>query len=201
MRASTSWRFQASAKSCKTPTATCSITSDMIRTSVALSSTCGDCMKKKTSSSSSKGESPSSLIDGRIQELDDWRGDMLSRLRAVIKQAAPAVVEEWKWRGVPVWYQNGMICTGETYKGVVKVTFFKGAQMKDPKNSSTRASKATPGVRSTFTRATRSTSRVQGTDPRSCHSEHSVRPPLKAGGRDVPFACQPSAMALRIRII
>ena len=90
-------------------------------------------MKKKTSGSSSKGESPSRLIDARIQELDDWRGDMLSRLRALIKQAAPAVVEEWKWRGVPVWYQNGMICTGETYKSVVKVTFFKGAQMKDPK--------------------------------------------------------------------
>ena len=90
-------------------------------------------MKKKSSGSSSKGESPSQLIDARIQELDDWRGDMLSRLRALIKQAAPAVVEEWKWRGVPVWYQNGMICTGETYKSVVKVTFFKGAQMKDPK--------------------------------------------------------------------
>ena len=90
-------------------------------------------MKKETSGSSSKGESPSRLIDARIQELDDWRGDMLSRLRALIKQAAPAVVEEWKWRGVPVWYQNGMICTGETYKSVVKVTFFKGAQMKDPK--------------------------------------------------------------------
>jgi len=90
-------------------------------------------MKKKTSGSSSKGESPSRLIDARIQELDDWRGDMLSRLRALIKQAAPAVVEEWKWRGVPVWYQNGMICTGETYKSVVKLTFFKGAQIKDPK--------------------------------------------------------------------
>ena len=90
-------------------------------------------MKKKTSGSSSKDESPSKLIDARIQELGDWRGDMLSRLRALIKQAAPAVVEEWKWRGVPVWYHNGMICTGETYKSVVKVTFFKGAQMKDPK--------------------------------------------------------------------
>ena len=90
-------------------------------------------MKKKTSGSSSKGESPSRLIDARIQELDDWRGGMLSRLRALIKQAAPAVVEEWKWRGVPVWYQNGIICTGETYKSVVKLTFFKGAQIKDPK--------------------------------------------------------------------
>ena len=90
-------------------------------------------MKTKTSGSSSKDESPSKLIDARIQELGDWRGDMLSRLRALIKQAAPAVVEEWKWRGVPVWCQNGMICTGETYKSVVKLTFFKGAQMKDPK--------------------------------------------------------------------
>ena len=90
-------------------------------------------MKKKTGGSSSKGESPSRLIEARIQELDDWRGDMLSRLRALIKQADPAVVEEWKWRGVPVWYHDGMICTGETYKSVVKVTFFKGAQMKDPK--------------------------------------------------------------------
>ena len=90
-------------------------------------------MKKKTSGSSSKGESPSQLIDARIQELGDWRGDMLSKLRALIKQAEPAVVEEWKWRGVPVWYHNGMICTGETYKSIVKLTFFKGAQMKDPK--------------------------------------------------------------------
>jgi hypothetical protein len=90
-------------------------------------------MKKKTSGSSSKDESPSQLIDARIQELGDWRGDLLSRLRALIKQAEPAVVEEWKWRGVPVWYHNGMICTGETYKSIVKLTFFKGAQMKDPK--------------------------------------------------------------------
>ena len=90
-------------------------------------------MKKKTSVSSSKGESPSRLIDARIQELDDWRGETLSRLRALIKQADPAVVEEWKWRGVPVWSHDGLVCTGETYKNVVKLTFFKGAQMKDPK--------------------------------------------------------------------
>jgi hypothetical protein len=87
---------------------------------------------KKTSGSSSKGESPSRLIDARIRELDDWRGEMLSRLRALIKQADPAVVEEWKW-GVPVWSHNGIVCTGETYKKVVKLTFAKGAQMKDPK--------------------------------------------------------------------
>ena len=90
-------------------------------------------MKKKPSGSSSEGESPSKLIDARIQELDDWRGETLSKLRALIKQADPAVVEEWKWRGVPVWSHNGLICTGETYKIVVKLTFLKGAQMKDPK--------------------------------------------------------------------
>jgi hypothetical protein len=90
-------------------------------------------LQKKTSDSSSKGDSPSRLIDARIEELDDWRGETLSKLRALIKQADPAVVEEWKWRGVPVWSHNGLICTGETYKNVVKLTFFKGAQMKDPK--------------------------------------------------------------------
>ena len=78
------------------------------------------------------GESPSQLIDARIKELGDWRGEMLSRLRTLIKQAVPEVVEEWKWRGVPTWYSDGMICTGETYKSVVKVTFAKGASLKDP---------------------------------------------------------------------
>jgi len=86
-----------------------------------------------TKTSAKKGESPSRLIDARIKELDDWRGRMLSQLRALIKQAEPAVVEEWKWRGVPVWSRDGLICTGETYKNVVKLTFFKGAQMRDPK--------------------------------------------------------------------
>ena len=79
-----------------------------------------------------KEKSPSDLIDERIEELGDWRGKMLARIRAVIKQAEPEVVEEWKWRGVPVWYHNGMICTGESYKDHVKVTFHKGAQLKDP---------------------------------------------------------------------
>jgi hypothetical protein len=83
--------------------------------------------------SRSKDESPSALIDGRIEELGDWRGEMLARLRALIKQADPAVVEEWKWRGVPVWSHDGMICTGETYKSVVKLTFAKGAALKDPR--------------------------------------------------------------------
>jgi hypothetical protein len=76
--------------------------------------------------------SPSRLIDGRIKELGDWRGDMLGRLRALIKEADPDVVEEWKWRGVPVWEHDGIICTGETYKAVVKMTFAKGAALKDP---------------------------------------------------------------------
>jgi hypothetical protein len=79
-----------------------------------------------------KGESPSRLIDARIEELDDWRGRTLSHVRALIKQADPEVVEEWKWRGVPVWSNDGLICTGETYKNVVKLTFAKGASLKDP---------------------------------------------------------------------
>src|SRR5215510_12679627 len=79
-----------------------------------------------------KNESPSQLIDGRIKELGDWRGEMLGRVRALIKQADPEVVEEWKWRGVPVWSHEGIICTGETYKNAVKLTFAKGAALKDP---------------------------------------------------------------------
>ena len=91
-------------------------------------------MKK---SATPKGESPSQPIDARIQELDDWRGRMLTHVRALIKQADPQVVEEWKWKkesspGVPVWSHEGGICTGETYKSVVKLTFFKGASLKDP---------------------------------------------------------------------
>src|SRR5512139_3793523 len=76
--------------------------------------------------------SPSQLIDARIKELGDWRGKMLSRLRTLVKEADPEVVEEWKWRGVPVWSHDGLICTGETYKNVVKMTFAKGAALKDP---------------------------------------------------------------------
>ncbi|HKT52978.1 MAG TPA: DUF1801 domain-containing protein [Caulobacteraceae bacterium] len=77
-------------------------------------------------------ESPSQLIDERIKALGDWRGETLARVRALIKEAVPDVVEEWKWRGVPVWYRDGMICTGETYKAAVKVTFAKGAALEDP---------------------------------------------------------------------
>ena len=77
-------------------------------------------------------ESPLRLIDARIQELDDWRGKTLSHVRALIKQADPEVAEEWKWRGVPVWSHDGLICTGETYKSVVKLTFAKGASLDDP---------------------------------------------------------------------
>lgn len=76
--------------------------------------------------------SPSQLIDARIEELGDWRGALLARLRALVKAADPEVVEEWKWRGVPVWEHDGIICTGETYKSVVKLTFFKGAALDDP---------------------------------------------------------------------
>jgi hypothetical protein len=83
-------------------------------------------------SGSKEGESPSRLIDARIKELGDWRGELLARLRSLIKEADPDVVEEWKWRGVPVWYHDGIICTGETYKKVVKMTFAKGAALKDP---------------------------------------------------------------------
>jgi hypothetical protein len=79
-----------------------------------------------------KEQTPSRMIDGRIEELGDWRGKMLARIRALIKQADPDVVEEWKWRGVPVWEHDGIICTGETYKNVVKMTFAKGASLEDP---------------------------------------------------------------------
>jgi hypothetical protein len=85
-----------------------------------------------TKSESQKSKSPSQLIDARIKELGDWRGKMLGRLRRLIKEADPEIVEEWKWRGVPVWSHDGLICTGETYKTVVKMTFAKGASLKDP---------------------------------------------------------------------
>jgi hypothetical protein len=85
-----------------------------------------------TKSGSEKSESPSQLIDARIKELGDWRGEMLSRIRTVVKEADPEVVEDWKWRGVPVWSHDGLICTGETYKSVVKMTFAKGASLEDP---------------------------------------------------------------------
>jgi hypothetical protein len=85
---------------------------------------------KKTGSQSAK--SPSALIDARIQELGDWRGELLAKLRALIQEADPDVVEEWKWRGTPVWSHDGIVCTGETYKSVVKMTFAKGAALADP---------------------------------------------------------------------
>jgi hypothetical protein len=91
-------------------------------------------MKKATSAATKAKEanSPSRLIDGRVKELGDWRGETLAHVRALIKQADPDVVEEWKWRGVPVWEHDGIICTGETYKAVVKLTFAKGAALDDP---------------------------------------------------------------------
>ena len=89
-------------------------------------------MKKATSTVKKSSVSPSKLIDGRIKELGDWRGEMLNRIRGLIKEADPDIVEEWKWRGVPVWEHDGIICTGETYKAVVKMTFAKGAALDDP---------------------------------------------------------------------
>ena len=88
--------------------------------------------KKSPATKAKEGSSPSKLIDGRIKDLGDWRGKMLARVRGVIKAADPDVVEEWKWRGVPVWEHDGIICTGETYKDVVKLTFAKGAALADP---------------------------------------------------------------------
>jgi hypothetical protein len=96
----------------------------------------GTTAKKSTAakkSATTSAESPSRMIDARIRELGDWRGKTLSRVRALIKQAVPEVVEEWKWRGGPVWEHAGIICTGETYKSVVKLTFAKGASLEDPK--------------------------------------------------------------------
>lgn len=88
--------------------------------------------EKNGAKEASAGDTPSNLIDARIKELGDWRGETLAQVRAIIKQAVPDVVEEWKWRGVPVWYHAGMICTGETYKNAVKMTFAKGASLDDP---------------------------------------------------------------------
>jgi hypothetical protein len=88
--------------------------------------------KKQTQSKPQKARTPSQLIDERIRDLGDWRGKMLSRLRTLIQQADPEVIEEWKWMGTPVWYHDGMICTGETYKDHVKMTFAKGASLEDP---------------------------------------------------------------------
>lgn len=92
----------------------------------------GKTSASKKSSAAAGGATPSKLIDGRIRDLGDWRGKKLARVRALIKQADPEVVEEWKWRGVPVWEHAGIICTGETYKEVVKLTFARGASLEDP---------------------------------------------------------------------
>jgi hypothetical protein len=89
-------------------------------------------MKKSDTKEEKEGDSPSQLIDARIKELSDWRGETLARIRTLIKKTDPEVIEEWKWRGVPVWSHAGIICTGETYKNVVKMTFAKGASLEDP---------------------------------------------------------------------
>ena len=114
-------------------------------------------MKK---SRSKRVESPSELINARIEDLGDWRGEMLSRLRALIKEADPEVAEEWKWRGTPVWSHNGLICTGETYKNVVKMTCAKGASLKDPSGLFNSSLEGTPGAPSTSTKATSWTRRL-----------------------------------------
>ena len=108
---------------------------------------------------SQEGIAASQLIDARIAELDDWRGEMLGRLRALVKDADPEVVEEWKWRGVPVWSHDGIVCTGETYKSVVKMTFAKERPWRIHPACSTRVSRGTRDVRSTSTKASRSTRR------------------------------------------
>jgi hypothetical protein len=99
---------------------------------VAAKSAIATMKKSKDGAKKQAGDSPSRLIDARIRELGDWRGETLARVRNLIKQAEPEVVEEWKWRGVPVWSHGGIICTGETYKNVVKTTFAKGAALADP---------------------------------------------------------------------
>ena len=110
-------------------------------------------MKKSTTT---HGDSPSRLIDARIEELDDCRGETLARVRALIKQADPEVVEEWKWRGVPVWSHDGLICTGETYKSVVKLTFAKGASLKDPSKLFNSSLEGNVGARSISMRVMKS---------------------------------------------
>ena len=112
-----------------------------------------------TKSASERSRTPSELIDERIEDLDDWRGEMLSRLRALVDEADPDIVEEWKWRGVPVWEHDGMICTGETYKNYVKMTFAKGAALEDPAGLFNSSLEGNTGAPSTSTRARRSTRR------------------------------------------
>lgn len=117
---------------------------------------------KRTKSPATKAKetsSPSKLIDKRIKDLGDWRGEMLARVRGIIKAADPDVVEEWKWRGVPVWEHDGIITTGETYKEVVKLTFAKGAALDDPSGLFNSSLEAVRGVRSISAKARRSTKR------------------------------------------
>jgi hypothetical protein len=108
-----------------------------------------------------EAQSPAELIDARIKEMGDWRGEMLARIRKLIKKADPEGVEEWKWRGVPTWYHDGMICTGETYTNVVKMTFAKGCRCRIPRVCSTPAWTETPDARLISTRATTSTGKAQ----------------------------------------
>ncbi len=119
-------------------------------------------VRSKPSAPSKSAASPSRQIDARIRELGDWRGETLGRLRALIKEADPAVVEEWKWRGVPVWEHDGIICTGETYKSVVKLTFARGAALPDPSrlfNSSLEGNTRRASMSARARRSTRTHSR------------------------------------------
>jgi len=111
--------------------------------------------RKRVSKEGKGGDSASQLIDARIKELSDWRGEMLARVRNLIKQTDPEVIEEWKWRGVPVWSHAGIICTGETYNNVVKMTFARGASLEDPSGLLIPAWKAIRGVPSISIRATK----------------------------------------------
>jgi hypothetical protein len=105
----------------------------MKKATTSMRKTAGSMKQRQSGANEEKEANPSQLIDARIKELPDWRGETLARVRVLIKQADPEVVEEWKWRGVPVWSHAGIICTGETYKNVVKMTFAKGAALEDPK--------------------------------------------------------------------
>jgi hypothetical protein len=123
----------------------------------------------KSGSKDGKKDSPSALIDARIKELGDWRGEVFARVRALIKEAVPDVIETWKWRGVPVWEHDGIICTGETYKAAVKLTFAKGASLNDPSKLFSASLEGNIRRASIFTRATvptRGCSRRRSAPPR-----------------------------------
>ena len=123
-------------------------------------------------SGSQKDKTPSQLIDERIEQLDDWRGSTLAKLRSLVKQADPDVVEEWKWRGVPTWYHDGMICTGETYKSIVKMTFAKGAALEDPSGLFNSSLEGNVAARHRLSRGREDKREgIQGAHPRRCGAQ------------------------------